>query len=432
LVLPLAVLLASLLPLAPPSAPALQGQRESLERLLERQREERARELARLEADARAYLEAFARLTPPVAPEREAELVAQLRGLGPAAGSALVPYLDPGAEADEVLRARARAVAAALAGMSDASVTDALLALLARGDEHARRNALSALEGCAEPERARPALLALFDSDPGPLRPGVLHCLLRMGGAGNEQVFERVLGGEDSGLRQLGLDALIAAQSPAAEAQVRALLRRPAAAIGHIPGLLAYYAALPQQVDEEVLGAWVALVTRTSKADDRLAILAALPDMAQGSAGALKRALEPLTESGDPAVVEGARIALARLGDRNARREALKSYDEFVDKNDRWSQAYTRRAQVLMRMHDWDAAIDDFETALRHGRDDGQPLDEAYLGLARACARRGKLKDAAEWLRKAPISMSDLRALEQDPDFRELRESRFGKDVWGS
>jgi tetratricopeptide (TPR) repeat protein len=85
-----------------------------------------------------------------------------------------------------------------------------------------------------------------------------------------------------------------------------------------------------------------------------------------------------------------------------------------------------------MRMHDWDSAIDDFTTALRFGRDDGQPLDEAYVGLARACARRGKLKDAAEWLRKAPISMSDLRALEKDPDFRELRESRFGKDVWGS
>lgn len=429
-VLAFSALLLALAPLAP--APALQDGRDSLERLLERQREARAQQRSQLEADARTYLEAFARFVPPLPPEREAEWVAQLRGLGPAAGAILVPYLEPGAETAEVLRVRARAVAAALSGMCDASVTDPLLALLAQGSEEAKRNALHALEGCAEPARARPALMALFDADPGPLRPAVLRSLLRMGGEGNDVVFARVLESDDAGLRTLGLDALIASRSPAAEAQVRALMRRAPVAVGHIGKLLAYYRALPAQVDEEVLGLWTALVTRTSKAEDRLAILNELPDMGQASASALKRALEPLTEGGDPAVVEGARIALARLGDRNARRDALRSYDDFIEKNDRWSQAYTRRAQVLMRMHDWDEAIKDFTTALRFGRDDSQPLDEAYVGLARACARRGKLKDAAEWLRKAPIQMSELRALAEDPDFRELRESRFGKEVWGN
>lgn len=415
-----------------PSVPAIQSGRDSLERLLERQREARASELARLEADARTYLEAFAHLPAPVPPEREAELVAQLSGLSPAAGQLLVPYLEPGAEASEVLRARARATAVALAGMSDTSVTDPLLALLGSGSEEGRRNALRALEGCAEPARARPTLVALYDGDPGPLRAALLQALVRMGGEGSDAFFARVLGSDDALQRTLGLAALIRAQSPVAEAAVRDLMRRTSSAVGHIGALLDYYRALPGQVDDEVLGLWVQLVTRAPKTEERLSILSALPDLAQGTAPALKRALEPLVGSGDPAVIEGARIALARLGDRNARRDALRSYDEFVEKNERWSQAYARRAQVLLRMHDWDGAIDDFLEALRLGRDDGQPLDEAYLGLARACARRGKLKDAAEWLRKAPVSMAELRKLRDDPDFRELRESRFGKDVWGS
>ncbi|HVS18179.1 MAG TPA: tetratricopeptide repeat protein [Planctomycetota bacterium] len=429
----LPLLLLALIPLpAGRAATAPQNGRDSLERMLERQREARARELAQLAGDARAYLDAFAQLHPPIAPEREAELVSRLTDLGPAVGTLLVPYLDPGVEGGEVLRVRARAVADALTRISDVSLTDPLLALVTAGGEDTRRNALRALEACVEPDRARPVLLALFESDPGPLRASVLASLVRMGGSGNEQIFARVLSDDDVALRALGLGALIGAASPDAEAQVRALLDRPAQAVSHIPLLLEYYRTLPAQVDDEVLGLWVRLVTRTPKSEDRLRILAALPDLGAGSASALRRQLEPLTSSGDPAVVEGARIALARLGDRNARRDLLRSYDEFVDKNNRWSQAYTRRAEVLMRLHDWDEAIKDYNTALRFGRDDGQRLDEAYLGLARACARRGKLKDAAEWLRKAPISMGELRALADDPDFRELRESRFGKDVWGN
>lgn len=411
--------------------PAQQGQRESLERLLERQRAARAGEAARLEADARTYLEAFARLTLPLPQGREAELVEQLRGLGPGAGPILVPYLDPGADADEIGRLRARATATALSSICDATATDPLLALLRNGSQEGRFNALRALEGCSEPARAQPSLLALFDADPGPLRAAVLRTLVRMGGEGCGPIFARVLESEDAELRRLGLDALIESKSGAARAQVQALLGRPAFAIEHVDRLLVYYQSQPDQVDAQVLGLWIALVTRTSKTEQRLAILAALPDLSGTSASALRRELEPLTRGGTPDVVEGARIALARLGDRNARREVLRPHDEFIEKNDRWSQAYTRRALVLMRMHEWDEAIKDFNTALRFSRDDGQADEEIYLGMARAHARRGKLKDAAEWLRQAPIPMSELRKLADDPDFRELRESRFGKDVWG-
>lgn len=423
-------LIVSVLALLVP-APSPQGTRESLERLLERQRSARGSQVARLEADARTYLDAFARLSMPLPAGREAELVGQLRGLGPDAGVVLLPYLDPGAEADELARVRAKAVAAALSSMCDTSITDPLLALLRDGSPEGRFNALRALEGCSEPERARPALMALFEADSGALRGAVLRTLVRMGGEGAGAVFARVLESEDVALRRMGLDALVEAQSPIAEAQVRALLGRPSQAGELVERLLDYYRALPAQVDAQVLGLWVALVTRLSRTEQRLAILAALPDLGSDSASALRRELEPLTRGTTPDVLEGARIALARLGDRNARREVLRPHDEFIAKNDRWSGAYLRRAQVLMRMHEWDEAIKDFTTALRFSRDDGRSDPEIYLGLARASARRGKLKDAAEWLRQAPIPMSDLRKLADDPDFRELRASRFGKDVWG-
>jgi tetratricopeptide (TPR) repeat protein len=86
---------------------------------------------------------------------------------------------------------------------------------------------------------------------------------------------------------------------------------------------------------------------------------------------------------------------------------------------------------VRLRIEDWDDAIKDFQQALRLARDNPRPQPEAYLGLARAYARRGRLRDAAEWLRKAPISIKELRELSEDPDFAELRASRYSKDAFG-
>ncbi len=57
--------------------------------------------------------------------------------------------------------------------------------------------------------------------------------------------------------------------------------------------------------------------------------------------------------------------------------------------------------------------------------------DEAYIKLARAYARKGKLKDAAEHLRRAPISLTQLQSLADDPEFRELRDSKYGKEAFG-
>ena len=72
-----------------------------------------------------------------------------------------------------------------------------------------------------------------------------------------------------------------------------------------------------------------------------------------------------------------------------------------------------------------------FRQALGLTRDVPRPHPAPYVGLARAFARRGKLRDAAEWLRKAPIPVAELHKLADDPDFAELRASRYSKDAFG-
>jgi tetratricopeptide (TPR) repeat protein len=426
-VLPL-VLVAALLP----SPPARQDSpRIPLEELLERARARRAAERARLQPRVEAALERFAQESAPVRAASREALVDELVALGPAAGPLLVPHLDPGDD-DPVARARAQCVAEALGRLQGPALTDPLLAVLADGSPAARRYALVALETSPEPERVRPALRAVFEGAPaGALKQAALRALIRIGGEGNAELYAEILSQPDAELVALALRALVDTRDSAAEPQVRRLVADPAQAQRHHALLLDYYRALPRQVDEELLGLWVTVVDKAGRLETRLAIVEALPQLGRDDQPALRRALEPLAETTDAKLREGVLVALTLLGDRTARRELLEGYDDFVDRNEDFPDAYVRRGQVRLRIEDWDDAIKDFQQALRLSRDDPRPQPDAYVGLARAYARRGKLRDAAEWLRKAPISLADLRELADDADFAELRASRYAKDAFG-
>jgi len=412
--------------------PAVQvAQRAPLEDLLERARAEREQQRALLTPLISAALDSFsARGDPPTEARREA-LVDQLAAFGLEAGPFLLPHLEPAGE-DPVARARALAVAEALARLQGPALTDPLVALLSQGSEMGRRNALRALETSPEPERVRPVLRQVFDAAPtGALKQAALRTLIRLGGPQNARLYAEILSQDDAELVELALNALLDTRDAQAAPQVRQLLADTARAQRHAELLLAYYSALPQLVDAQLLQQWVAVVEKGGSLDLRVAVVDALPAIA-GSAGAdLRRALEPLAYNSEPKLRESVLVAMARLGDRNARRDLLASYDEIVERNDRFPEAYLRRAQVYLRIEEWDDAIKDFQQALRLSRDDSRPQPEAYIGLARAHARRGRLRDAAEWLRKAPISIKELRELADDPDFAELRASRYSKDAFG-
>jgi tetratricopeptide (TPR) repeat protein len=389
------------------------------------------RELARLEQEVTAALQQFSALKAPIRPQRQEAFVDELVALGPLAGPLLVPHLEPAGD-DAVERARARAVAVALSRMQGPALTDPLLSVLAQGSDEARRNALRALETSTERERVRPVLLAAFEAAPaGAFKQSALRAVVRLGGPENARLYAQILSQEDSELVALALRARVDTRDASAGPQVRTLLSDSSKAQRHAELLLEYYAGLPELVDSELLERWVSVVDKAGKLQTRVMIIDALPGLAGSSGSDLRKALQPLVSATDPKLREAVLVALVRLGDRSARRDLLEGYDDFVDRNDDIAEAYVRRGKVYLRIEDWDDAIRDFQQALRLARSDPSPQPEAYVGLARAYARRGRLRDAAEWLRKAPISLKELRALADDPDFAELRASRYSADAFG-
>jgi Flp pilus assembly protein TadD len=87
---------------------------------------------------------------------------------------------------------------------------------------------------------------------------------------------------------------------------------------------------------------------------------------------------------------------------------------------------------MYARLGDDDEAIRDYRQSLSVGKDDPTlPQDEVSEKLARCYVRKGKLKDAADLLNRAPISLKRLGELAEDPEFAPLRNSKFAKDAFG-
>jgi tetratricopeptide (TPR) repeat protein len=314
--------------------------------------------------------------------------------------------------------------------MNTLAITSDLLRLMETGTEQGRRNAVRVLESSPEPERVRPALRALFEKAGGRLRETCLRSLLELGGEQDSALLKEVLAGEDSELAGLALQALTDTRNAEAAPQVRKLLSSSRTATVQARGLIAYFEAMPELVTKEDLTAFVAIATGGGSLETRIAVVDAIPRFQPSLNSDLRRAFEPLVDSRDKQLKEAALVALASLGDKSSKKTLLEEYDELVDRNDRWSEAYFRRAEINRRIGDHDAAIKDYLKALNVAKNDPTLQPNTYVGLARSYTHKGKYKDAAEWLRKAPISMAELANLAEDPEFGPLRESRYGKDVF--
>jgi tetratricopeptide (TPR) repeat protein len=406
-------------------------QRTPIEDLLERARARREVERQKLKPLVEAAIDDFQSQPAPVPEARRTALADRLAAFGPGAASLLLPCLEPGA-ADPVSIERARAVGEALARLQGPTLTDPLLAVLATGSDKAKCNALLALETCREAARARPAVLEAFDSAAtGDVKQAALRTLIRLGGPENAALYAKVLSQDDVDIVALALRALTDTRDASAGRQVQSLLADSARAQRHAALLIAYYRAVPELADAAALASFVAAAEKPGDRDARLLIVAALPALAGRFGLEVRKGLERVVASKDSDLREAALVALVRLGDRNARRDLLEGYDDYVERNDRFAEAYVRRGDLYLRIEDWDSAIKDYQQALRLSADDPRPQPSAYVGLARAFARRGKLRDAAESLRKAPLSITELRKLADDPDFAELRASRFSKEAFG-
>jgi len=112
------------------------------------------------------------------------------------------------------------------------------------------------------------------------------------------------------------------------------------------------------------------------------------------------------------------------VGDKNARRELLQEYDTAIERNKTWASSYEARANVLYKLHDYREAMKDYQKALQLSAGDLKAhTEESYIGLARCYAQQGKLKEAAQHIEKAPVSMKRLAELAKEPVFAKLAEN---------
>ena len=421
---------ASLATQAPaPSGP--QVGRQSLEELLERARAARAEAHKRLEGEVDALAK---EIEAGPAPRELATRVERLVALGPEATPLIVRRIDPGSPGTDKERLRALQFASALARMDTTAITGELLETLKGGTTEGRRNALRALAGTREIARVRPEVEALFRAENGQTKQAALRTLLAFGGPENDLLLTQLLGSGDDALIGMALDGLAEQKVVAAIDGVRKLLNQPGSAPRHSQALLRYFLAVRESASQADVLAFVRLAQSGSlNLAQRVELVEGLAALNPALNIELRKAMEPLVASSDRQLKESAQVLLARLGDKGTRREILKEYDELVAKNERWADAYVRRGDMHARLGDDDEAIKDYRNALSIGKDDPTlAQDEVSERLARAYVRKGKLKDAADLLNRAPISLKRLGELAEDPEFAPLRNSKFAKDAFGT
>ena len=419
------------MPPAAPPPPALLcivdgGERESIEAFLARARAKQAELFARLGRELEALVVRLEALPQPSSRESREALIQECIALGPEATPLFVRWLDVGDAALEKERSRASALASALQRMDTRAATTQLLDLLDQGPTNARMLAARVLENTGERDLVRPRMSAAFRKSDGQLRATLLRCLLKLA-ADDPALLDEVLGAADDELLDVALAALTETRNAAAGERVMRLLAAPEQAQRHAPALLAYCMALPELVGAAQLKDLLALAgTSKVPVSVRMAIVDSLPLFVSSSSNDLKRALEPLLEGPETKLAESARVVLARLGDRVAKRDLLKPYDEVIKNNPKWSQCYARRADVLRRIGDWRDAEKDYKQALELSKNETTPQTDNYIGLAKCAAAQSKFKEAAMYIRMAPILLPQLKALANDPDFAKLRASKFG------
>jgi tetratricopeptide (TPR) repeat protein len=407
--------------------------RETFEELLARARAQRDALQDRLGTDVKdrvARLEANERTTKPADLERA---IADVVGLGSEATPLLVPYLDPGSQPPARDSLRAKRVAEALTRMDTASVTDALLAALDRFSDEGRKNVLVVLETAKEPERVRPKVAVLFKDAQGQVKGAALRALFALGAAHDPIFVKEVLLGPDADLTRLALRAMADGRQPAMLDAVATLEGDAKRAGPLLTELVAYLRAVKEHLRDEDLIAFAKLANAQElEVEKRTAVLDVLPTLADKLAPDLRKILERASESRDRKARESAFVARVCLGDKGARRDLMLEYDERVKKNERWAPAFGERAEVLYRIRDFDAAVKDFNTAITVGKNDPTPRPEYYVGLARSYAMLGRMKEASEWLERAPITFDELKSLAEDPAFAKLREHTKYGAVFGA
>ena len=411
------------------SSPSLAQEPDSLEGLLERARE---RQAAAVEAIRPEVDRLVKELRAAVVEGRRRPIEAARTNLvrvGPIAAPLLIDHLDPGDPSDPDTRAMAVRVSQVLVATRPRSITEGLLDIVRTGTLEGRLNALRVLGETPEPQRVCPVLVEVYRRTDGPLRRSSLASLAKIGGPDAEALLVEALDDPTGDLAGLALRALAGSQAVAAAPDVLAFVRQSSFAAANAREVIAYYDACSSAMTPDHASALIDLASdKEAATDDRTAILALIGQYPEAVGDDERDRLRAIARQGLPDLSEAALVCLAILGDRNARRELIEPYDDRVAKNKSWAKSYENRGNVLYRIGEYRDAIRDYRKALDLGAADPRARqEEVHIGLARCYALVGKLREAAQTLRGAPITAAEVKALADDPDFAELRaSSRYG------
>lgn len=415
-----------------PSAerPSTPQERQSLEQLLARARSQQQVLQNKLSGDVAMVIAEIEAYNPASGHQVLQQLDTRLIALGTDATPLLVRYLAPADDALDSERLRAARVAAALSRMDTAAITGDLLRLLGTASNEGKRNVLRVLEHSHDPARVLPVVDAEFKRAEGSLKQACMGTLIALGGD-VKAIFGELLQSPDENLTAMALATLTEKRNPVAAEHVRWMLLKSNRASTHALALMEYFRALPELAGEPEVLAFIRLANGPISTDTRVALIDALPDLKPRLSSDLRKALEPIVSSSDRRLAESGWVALARLGDKGSKKKLLDGYDERVKQNEEWSQAWVDRGDVYFRIEEYGEAIGDYVKAIQLGTDDRALRPETYVKLARCYMRTSKLKEASFYISRAPISMAQRRALADDPEFKPLRESKYGKDAFG-
>lgn len=353
------------------------------------------------------------------------KLGAKLTSIGPECAVLVVPRLEPGAAPSDAQKLAASTLATALQGMPSDDATRELVNKLETCSADGRANIILALSGAKDSGVAAKALSKLWLEGPVESRAASLIALARMEAPEAKQALDAALADPRPEISKMAVNAIVASASAAQAPRMLALLRTPGDAGRNIDAIARYYKLVPQALDDQAVAAIISLAGDPGpRPEDRSRLLESLANRAKEFTSDIKRSLRKLAETPGGTMSESARMLLAIGGDAKAKRDVLANYEVIVQRNPDWPPSYEARAGVLYRMQEWKEARADWQKALElAARDPNGKQDSAAIGIARCWMQEGKPREAAEMLRKAPLTPKQLAELARDPLFAPLLDN---------
>ncbi|MBI1381059.1 MAG: hypothetical protein GC161_08230 [Planctomycetaceae bacterium] len=427
------VFLGALVVLAgPASALSSPVDRRALEDLLEDARQRRAEAVEAARTGALTLLDraVAARAEGRSADEPLAELVA----LGSAGGLVLVELLDPPA-GDERAAARAQEAERALAVGLSAPLVPRLLELAVRGQPEGKTRALALLGRAPDPVPVLEVVENAFEQEGGAPRRAALSSLVRLASPKADDALRTALRASDQLLTRAGLQELTAGRRLDMAPEVEALLVDAPRASRHWSQIADYFAAVPAAFLPKAQTLLVGLAeNKHLDTGTGVELLARVGRFASSPSKELLSQLAEIERNGHPELAEAASIAMARLGDRNARRALEKRYDEAVSRAKNEPGPLIARGRLYLRLGDGNNAVRDLKRGLELADSQNSPMPrrEVWIDLARSYLIDDKFAPAAAALERAPLTAVWRQRLSDDPDFAALlAHSRYGKVLRG-